>query len=255
MTDPEHIVVAGDWHANAAWAVDVIGQAKKLLADERRRIILHCGDFGVWPGATGAYFLREVAGALSLWEDDIWFVDGNHEDHDQLDLIRKISPYSRGKMSVASGVWWLPRGYRWEWHDRTWLAVGGAVSPDKAARIPGISWWPQEEITDKQEAVIIAGGHADVLVSHDCPAGVRHTFPPPPAFWDYRDLARLEAHRERLQRIVDAVQPRWIIHGHLHIAYSRQVDFGYGPVEVTGMNCDERPGNFSLLNVEKMEWQ
>jgi hypothetical protein len=73
-----------------------------------------------------------------------------------------------------------------------------------------------------------------------CPAGVAHTFGRPPPEWDPADLARNDAHRRRLQRIVDAVQPSRIMHGHLHRAYQRSCDFGYGPVQVTGLDADGR---------------
>lgn len=84
---------------------------------------------------------------------------------------------------------------------------------------------------------------------------MRHTFPQPPAWWDLRDLARSDAHRERLQRIVNAVRPAHIIHGHLHKAYSRTCDFGYGPVQVTGLGMDGQHGNYAVLNIKSMTWE
>ena len=76
------------------------------------------------------------------------------------------------------------------------------------------------------------------MVTHDCPAGVVHAFGPRPREWAEADLARSERHAQRLQRIVDAVQPSHLMHGHLHMAYQRVCDFGYGPVEVTGLDRD-----------------
>jgi len=112
-----------------------------------------------------------------------------------------------------------------------------------------------DSITDAQEAAVIAGGHADVLVSHDCPSGVAHTFGRPPPQWDPADLARSDAHRRRLQRIVDGVQPSRIMHGHLHRAYQRSCDFGYGPVQVTGLDADGRLRNFAVLDIADMRWE
>ena len=59
----------------------------------------------------------------------------------------------------------LLREYRWTWHGRTWLALGGGVSLDKAGRAKGRDWWPQEEITDDQERAVIDAGHANVMVT------------------------------------------------------------------------------------------
>lgn len=45
------------------------------------------------------------------------------------------------------------------------------------------------------------------------------------------------------------------MHGHLHMAYQRVCDLGYGPVEVTGLDCDEGKGpNWLLLDVKTMRW-
>jgi len=260
--DTRRIVVAGDWHGNAEWAVHVIGMAADALDDTSpfaSRIILHLGDFGIWPGDGGRKYLRQVSEALKAADTTLWFVDGNHEDfpqiHERVEFNRGWS-ISLGETEIAAGIYWQPRGSRWLWHGREWLALGGGVSLDRAIRTEGETWWPEEEITGEQEREAIEGGHADVMVTHDCPAKVTHTFPPPPSFWDVRDLARADAHRERLQRVVDAVQPAHLMHGHLHRSYQRTCDFGYGPVEVTGLDCDEGDGaNWAVLDVKTMEWE
>jgi hypothetical protein len=242
--EPRRIIVAGDWHGNAEWAVRVIKAAKRMLRDEPKPLILSLGDFGIWPGGAGRVFLREVQTVCAELGVRIWFLDGNHEWFPQLARFRDGDPR------------WLPRGSRWNWHGRTWLALGGGVSLDRAIRTEGRDWWPEEEITVGQAAEAIAGGPAHVLVSHDCPSGVTHTFPPAPRFWDLADLARSGRHRERLQEIAGAVQPGWLLHGHLHKAYQRVADLGYGPVEVTGLDRDEGDGpNWAVLNVKTMRWE
>lgn len=253
---PRRILVAGDWHGNTEWALHVVRRVPQLLSAERQRLILHLGDFGVWPGAEGKRYLRTLSAVLGQVGAELDFVDGNHEDFPQLAGLaaRAWGTGPDERVTVRPNICHLPRGFRWRWHGRTWLACGGGVSLDKAARTEGADWWPQEEITPRQEAEIIAGGHADVLVSHDCPAGVAHTFPRPPAWWDQADLTRNHAHRERLQRIVDAVRPGHLMHGHLHRAYQRCCDFGYGPVQVTGLAADGLLRNFAVLDTESMTW-
>ena len=179
----------------------------------------------------------------------IWFVDGNHEDFTQ---VHRFDP----EQSHSRWITHLPRGWRWRWHGRDWLALGGAVSVDRAIRTENRDWWPGEEITADQALEVIKDGPAQVMVTHDCPSGVAHTFPPPPSFWDVRDLARADVHRERLQTVVSAVQPQWLMHGHLHRGYQRTTDLGYGPVEVTGLDCAEGHGqNWAVLNVKTMQWE
>jgi hypothetical protein len=258
---PQRVAVAGDWHGNTGWAIRVITEAAEILhATENHAIFLHLGDFGIWPGPGGRAYLHKVLRTLRENDAELWFIDGNHEDFNQLGAFRRDSDgrghVAKDPLERVTRIWHLPRGYRWQWHGRTWLACGGAVSVDKAIRTKGKTWWPQEEITDAQEASIIAGGPADVLITHDCPSGVVHSFPPPPDWWAPRDLARSDAHRERLQRIVDATRPAHIAHGHLHMAYQRCRNFGYGPVQVTGFDRDEGRGpNWAILNVETMDWE
>lgn len=251
---PGRVLVAGDWHANREWALNVIRRVPQLLPGQPPRVILQLGDFGIWPGDEGRRYLGSIAAVLDLVNAELWFVDGNHEDFVQLSrMARDTLP--DGRVVVRPNIYHLPRGHRWQWHGRTWLACGGGVSLDKAGRVEGRDWWPQEEITSGQEAALIAGGHADVMVCHDCPSAVAHTFPRPPSWWAPADLSRNDAHRERLQRIAAAVRPGHLMHGHLHRAYQRSCDFGYGPVQVTGLAADGVLRNFAVLNVELMTWR
>jgi hypothetical protein len=45
------------------------------------------------------------------------------------------------------------------------------------------------------------------------------------------------------------------MHGHLHRAYQRTCDFGYGPVQVTGLAADGSLRNFAVLDVASITWQ
>jgi len=172
---PRRVVVAGDWHGNRYWAVNVIRRVPQLLSGEQPRLILNLGDFGIWPDLEGRRYLAALSTALAEVGAELWFVDGNHEDFPQLAGLAGDTTQD-GRVRVRPGIYHLPRGHRWQWHGRSWLACGGGVSIDKALRTEGRDWWPEEEITDDQEAAIIAGGPADVLMSHDCPSGVVHDF-------------------------------------------------------------------------------
>jgi predicted phosphodiesterase len=228
LTTPARIAFVGDWHANTAHAVDTI----EHLAD-RADVLIHLGDYGYT--FTKSFCLR-VDLALRSAGLPLLFVDGNHEDHTWLHR-RRIS--ANGLRPISDHVWHLPRGFRWEWGGVRFLALGGAYSVDRQWRVEGQSWWRQEEITPQQVRRTIERGPTDVLVAHDCPAGVAipgldqtaHLFP----------RAALEAagqHRQLLRHVVDAVRPRWIWHGHYHCRYTTTVDLGYGPVTVTGLDMD-----------------
>lgn len=249
---PERVGIAGDWHGNTTWATRAVRKIAAALPAEGPRIIVQLGDFGIWPGRDGAEYLARLDAALAEADAELWFLDGNHEDFDELARLR---PGPDGREQVTDRIWHLPRGYRWRWHDREWLALGGAVSLDRAGRTAGTDWWPEEEITPRQAGAVIEAGLADVMLTHECPAGVQHDFPPPPRWWASADLRRNDAHRSMLREVVLAVRPSWLVHGHLHIGYRREVDLGAGPVEVTGLDRDgAEHSNWAILDVADMRW-
>src|SRR2546429_228129 len=92
-------------------------------------------------------------------------------------------------------------------------------SASSAARCPprlrreGVDWWPAEEISHGQAHRVIDAGPADVMVCHDCPAGVPLDLPPAPLLWQ-SELGRATEHRRRLRVVVDRVRPAYLLHGH-----------------------------------------
>lgn len=253
-TDPSAVVLAGDWHGNGGWARHVIHQAARLLKREKHKIILHAGDFGVWPGAAGRKFLDEVALALHIHDIELWFVDGNHEWHPELITLGKewrergntgLVPIDRDDDTAR--IFWIPRGWRWTWHGRTWMGLGGAVSVDAFVRTKGKSWWPEETLTAGDIKHATRPGKVHVMLTHDCPSAVHMSFGQPPSFWDPMDLARSQAHREQLQDVVDRLQPEVLIHGHYHRHLRRTIE-PYG-TRVFGLHTDGENENYTVFDL------
>lgn len=250
---PGRVVVAGDWHGDVRWARGVVEQLPRLLPDEAPRRILQLGDFGFRPGS---YAVVRLSAELIAAGAELWFVDGNHEDWPA--LHGDTRPCPGGFRQMAERVYWAPRGTRWRWHGRTWLAVGGAVSVDRALRTPNVDWWPDEEVTAAQARQVAADGPADVVLAHDCPAKVDLKLDPVPDWygWAKGDLRRSDEHRELLWAVAWETRPRWWIHGHYHRYHQTAADLGYGPVEVTGLDCNNTfSGNYAVLNTETMTWE
>lgn len=241
--DPELVIVAGDWHGNWLWAVSQLAEMRHLVPGEDPLYVLHCGDFGFWPGSSFASEAGAIARELGII---IRVTPGNHEDYGEM------LPAWEGSFISDASLVALPRGTRWTWHGREWLSAGGATSPDREARVEGRSWWPGEELTDKDVTEIIADGHADVLITHDVGTSVDLHLPPWPRMWPESERVRAQAHREREQRLADGVLPGWQLHGHYH-----QFHRTYVPstgTHVTGLDADGKPGNWGILNVREMEW-
>ena len=73
--------VAGDWHGDRIWAISAL----RHFHQEDIRVVLHLGDFGVWPGPYGRIFLEQVERALETLDMVLLVTPGNHEDYDQID--------------------------------------------------------------------------------------------------------------------------------------------------------------------------
>ncbi len=256
VAEPKRILIAGDTHGNTSWWLDhVIPQAKKFDCDG----ILQLGDFGVWPGAGGVRYLDALDGALTeagLW---CWFIDGNHEDFEQL---LAIPVADHGRRVVRDTIHHLPRGHRWTWGGRTFVACGGAASIDKDFRKEGVNWWPQELTTGADADACIAGGSADVLVSHDAPLDFR----PGPSgsgrsMWE-RIPQRLKdviiQSRSHLQSVVDGCTPLLVLHGHWHKTHVDVVERKDGTTyTVLGLTCDEKAsgdvnGHCAVLTIDAL---
>lgn len=239
----DQVVIAGDWHGNTLWAVNQIQHIAQEYPDIR--LIVHLGDFGVWPGSS---YIRDVSLELKKHDITLVFVDGNHEWHDELDEWHIAVP---GPVAIDrwERIWHLPRGTRWTWHGKKWLAVGGAGSPDAPARVHGVSWWPQEIISDRQMHEICDSGPADVLVSHDCPADLmpdQRLMPQIPSWWDMNPCYTSSG---RLQEIVNATHPGRVFHGHLHLHRDHTVN----GIHVTGLDMDGEQGNWTVIDTRTLE--
>lgn len=171
---PGRVLVAGDRHGNRYWALSVIHRVPQLLAGEERRLILHLGDFGISPDGEGRQYLTAVNTALGRVGARLWFVDGNHEDFTQLAQMASSAIARTGRFRSWTAFPICRADIAGTGTARSGLARGGGVSLDKAVRWDGRDWWPQEELTSAQEAAIIGGAMAEVMVCHDCRAAVPH---------------------------------------------------------------------------------
>jgi predicted phosphodiesterase len=244
LETPDRIAFAGDWHMNTGYAEAAI----KYAIDGGADLILHTGDFG-WTFERS--FLRHVCASLRVDDTRLLFVDGNHENYERLygwpvgdDGLRQV--YDR--------IFHLPRGFRWTWDGVRFLALGGAHSVDRDRRRPYVSWWPQEVLSAGDVVRAMRDGLADVMLSHDCPAGVDIPGLMPHLFAE-AEIALAEKHRHLMRQVVDEVQPLQIYHGHYHVNYAQSVDLGWGPMQVTGLDCDggDLAANVRLVNLDDLQ--
>lgn len=201
-------LIVGDTHGRYGW-IKVL--AREALA-QSCSVILSVGDFGFWEhSGDGRVFLDETSKLLAKHDLELWWVDGNHENHELLRVKYGAGRDHTELWPIRDRLFYIPRGHRWEWDGVKFLGLGGAYSIDQDARVQGVSWWPEETITTAEAYLAIRGGRVDVMITHDCPTGVDPLPPNPLGIWP-----EAYANRKVLTSVVDEVQPTYLFHGHYH---------------------------------------
>lgn len=200
------IAFVGDTHANGRRLDAIIG----AVAAKEIPYIVQVGDFGFWPrDPLGERFLDQISETATYEGVQIHWVDGNHEDHQEL-------PHDQEEpWVVRENVIWHPRGTVTELYGKTFLWLGGAVSVDKNDRTPGHDWFFNETPNYGQWERAIRAGKVDVMVCHDGPSG--SSYRGMPKHWIPVDLQRASREmRDRLEMVRQVAQPSLVVHGHWH---------------------------------------
>lgn len=253
---PAIIAISSDWHGNTFWGLDMI----RIAHANGATVMVHLGDFGLWRNSpsTIAYIskLNKLLVELGMW---LLFVDGNHEDHERLDAM-PIDPVT-GMRKVTNRIWHLPRGFRWRWHDKVWMSLGGAHSVERAGLTPMVSWWAREFLSEREVyyamrpneyADRIADNIVDVMVCHDAPTLAKIPKLSLPAIWPLKELELSAQHRALIQMVVDEVKPAILWHGHYHERYDDVIELDDGRrVIVRGLSEDGTwsKGNLMILDL------
>lgn len=220
----------GDWHGNHRYAQKAIHYAANNGAD----VIIQVGDFGIWNPHKS--FINTVNEAALHHNVQVFFVDGNHEDHPWLNAqpVRED-----GFRVLHDNVAHIPRGTIWTWDGVTFMGLGGAHSVDRQWRTPGVSWFPEETLTYGQAFEAATTPHdIDIMVTHDCPSGVDIPgIEGNPLGFPKEEIAVSDKHRELLGYVVGNLQPKILVHGHYHVAYSDTLD----STTIKGLDCDGKP--------------
>jgi hypothetical protein len=246
LTTPSALFV-GDTHADAGWLKFVVLPTAVKMGITT---IIQVGDFGYWPDSRK--FMQVVKTARAKFGVDVWFIDGNHEHFTKLNrdvaaaqVAAGIPEGNRDPVELSPGFVYLPRGSRISVAGRSVACVGGAASIDRADRIVGTSWFSEERINDSDISAVSVGGHADILITHDAPAGWRipgvMSEGPLQSSW-YAELPSCDEHRGRVREVLELVTPSTLVHGHYHAAYEHWSTESWGRLDTFGLDCNGSRG-------------
>lgn len=244
-------MMLGDTHGSAG----TIRVACQLAAEYECTKIVQVGDFGIgdWGiEGTNELFIEDVSKSSAEFGVPIHFIDGNHEDHDWLDSLDRGEANDDGHIPLSEHLFYIPRASLWEWDDKTWLAMGGAYSIDRAYRKEGVSWWPQERpsYSELVGAVDTVGDEpVHFLLTHDAMAETP---------WPRKLLPIEESLQVRhdISGLVKATSPRMMFHGHYHMRLDWTYEHDSGRLtEVHGLDCDGYPGSMGVLDTDTHIYQ
>lgn len=224
--------LVGDTHGDLSFASRVMKAARYDGVDT----IFQLGDFGVWPGPEGKYYLdtlSETAGKRGVrWNVTL----GNHEDYDQ---IEGHPDYDATGFFIRPNIWVMGnKAGLMEFAGMRVASFGGAYSIDKNYRKPNRSWWWQEKPRDHDlyslEYQMAEKGwdKVDILLTHDSP----NSMPVWPGF--FKDDADSNYCRQMVTMAYDIAQPTYGFHGHYH----RFMTYGHahrgGVAQVMGLGAN-----------------
>lgn len=245
------IMLLGDTHGNTDFVTTVAIPAAHAKGVQW---IYQVGDFGFWEHQNiGVRFLYDVNDALVRHNMNMIFIQGNH---DKVSLIPEQYLEEDGFYKIRSNLWYAENGTVWSPNSgkTNFMALGGAYSIDKQWRLEREQylldqihkdlrptyestyrqslWFPEEEITDGQLDVILSkvNNRVDVLLTHDKPFSINTPF-------ELLPIRECEPNQRRIDKAIKTLQPKLVVHGHLHRRYTatmRNGDVGFTVVEGLG---------------------
>lgn len=250
------VALAGDWHGNARWARARIAE----VAGDGVALILHLGDFGIWPGASGRVYIDQLEEACTTHGVGIWVTPGNHEDWGSLTRMWADPDRAGRPLHVSEHIAILPHGYRFALEGRSFVSLGGAPSVDREYRERNKDWWAEEAIGPEDVACVVDGGYADVMLAHDAPlapyevpsvAAIRSTR----GVWSERATAYARVGAERMHQAFLGVHPRLFAHGHYHVSDETTVELPDTDhrTRIWSLNCDGVDGNIRCLDLATLD--
>lgn len=229
------ILLLGDSHGSPYQ----IEYAYRVALEYECDAVFSLGDYGFWEHAKGGPEFLDITSEFATYNEIPFFwLDGNHE---AFHMLRNYSAYETedGFWEIRKNLYYSPRGHRFEWDDIKFMTYGGAFSIDRSCRKIGVSWWWEEEIDPLHVDETISDTTAiDILLSHDVPSSVDIQSVMTIRSKSFYPIVPAQEGRRQLDRIVQALKPQEIFHGHYHIAYTELIDFAYGKVRVRGLDCE-----------------
>lgn len=162
------VYLTGDTHGE----LERFQQGKLRHAGKRDTVIV-LGDFGfIWDGSKEE---QKKLDWLRKRPYTLLFLDGSHENYDLLAQYPVEEKFGGRVQCLGGNVYHVCRGSVLQLEGKRYLCFGGAESPDKEEREPGVNWWKAEMPTEEEYAfceanLAAADNKPDYVLTHDAPS-------------------------------------------------------------------------------------
>jgi Icc-related predicted phosphoesterase len=212
------LLLVGDSHGDLLF----IERIERFALSQQVDKIIYLGDFGYWPGYNDDFICRD-------WQLSTYFLDGNHENHSKLNHAAKEF------VPITSNLFYLPRGFSWEWNNVRFLSLGGAYSIDRFQRTVNVDWFVDEVISEEDVNRACNNKPVDIMLTHDSPYGVN--------IGQYGSSLESDINRKHINTVLKALKPKELYHGHFHIRHETLLEgYDHSPCLVNGLGFNK--GNF-----------
>ena len=208
----ERIFICGDVHGHFSAFSEHLKKLAQAYPEDMLSVFV-CGDFGYWP--------LDLNMDKDLIVPDnvvVYFCPGNHEDWESLN---KLKLNDAGMREVHPRVWYCSFGSTLTVRDKYFMFLGGAESVDRFYRVPDVSWFKDEGISEEAMSELLSKKihrPIDAVISHTCPDCVRgdtimvcgRIYP----VFANPDLGNSEEQLERFNKIH---KPKSWFYGHFHV--------------------------------------
>jgi hypothetical protein len=174
-----------------------IDQLLRIVERTKADRILQLGDVGL--GFTGVH--------LPAMKADFGFIRGNHDSPQH---CRQHYNYA-GEFGVWNGI----------------FVVGGAYSVDWPSRTPGVTWWPDEELSPEQASDCISEykrAHPRIVASHEAPRSIGEQVLAASGLRPEKFGSTHSSTAKLLQELWELHQPSHWIFGHYHSDWAECVN-------------------------------
>lgn len=234
----------GDVHGTASFIHDSFSWFKKNGIHD----VVQMGDFWFYDPRE----LIKLSRMAKRFEINFHFIDGNHENF--AFLTKKTDEFRDEEgnptpVILSEQVTYMPRGIRGTVGDKSFLAMGGAVSVDQIKRTAGKDWFPEENLTPQDVHVGTQGDPVDIMFTHDLPLECRSEHTVGKVFDEIVE-ANLVDYNVHMNAIYRYHQPDLLVHGHYHKFYTENVlNYSNKEHKVIGLGADiSRRGSAVIIN-------